>query len=318
METRLIVEDGARQGVVDQSGFGYPAPAVVSGDRHVSGRADPYRIRVASTAGRAGEFAVRWPGPAAVATSDLPLGRLKTGTPPRLDRASIDFSRFDGAAFRCAARPFSMFPEPDRPCPRSPAISATPRPDTRGHGASGTSKHSALYGGMITGVSARYCPSFEDKVVRFPERETPSGHPGTGRPRHRGNLCQRPGQQPAPGNPDRVCPLRSKGWKRPKSCGRPMPSNMITSIPSSCCRPLRPNASPAFILAGQINGTSGYEEAAAQGLWAGINAACRIQRRPAVYPGPIPGLHGRHDRRPGDPGHRRSPTACSPPGPNTG
>ena len=163
----LVLEDGRVAGVVDQLGFGYRADAVIlatgtflSGLVHIGHHA--------FKAGRAGEFA-------AYGLADqlrqlgFKMGRMKTGTPPRLHRASIDFSRFSPQVSDSEPRPFSFFTE-HYDLPQCPSY--------MGHTNARTHlilrenlEHSALYSGRIQGVSARYCPSFEDKIVKFPQRD---------------------------------------------------------------------------------------------------------------------------------------------------
>jgi tRNA uridine 5-carboxymethylaminomethyl modification enzyme len=167
MVERLMVEDNRVVGVEDHTGFGYQAPAVVlatgtflSGLLHIG--FNSFR------AGRAGEFASYG------LASDLKglgfdLGRMKTGTPPRLKKSSIDFSKFKAQESDSDPTPFSYFTDtlklPQLPChigytnPRSHKIVRE------------NLERSALYGGIIQGISARYCPSFEDKVVKFPEKD---------------------------------------------------------------------------------------------------------------------------------------------------
>ncbi|MGD9315084.1 MAG: tRNA uridine-5-carboxymethylaminomethyl(34) synthesis enzyme MnmG, partial [Desulfobacterales bacterium] len=164
---RLIVEGGRIAGVEDHLGFGYPAQAVVlatgtflSGLLHIGFNS--------FQAGRAGEFASYG------LANDLKnlgfeLGRMKTGTPPRLKKSSIDFSKFKVQESDADPTPFSYFTD-DLQLPQLPChIGYT---NTRSHEIVRKNlERSALYGGIIKGISARYCPSFEDKIVRFPDKD---------------------------------------------------------------------------------------------------------------------------------------------------
>jgi tRNA uridine 5-carboxymethylaminomethyl modification enzyme len=202
----------------------------------------------------------------------LPLARLKTGTPPRLDGRTIDWAALEAQPGDDPPEPLSWLTERISNRQVTCGITAT-TPETHAI-IRDNLRSSAVYGGRIQGVGPRYCPSIEDKVVRFAERE-----------RHQIFL------EPEGLDDPTVYPNGIS-----TSLSEAVQERVVASIPGLArARILRPGYAieydhidpraltpmlelrqvPRLFLAGQINGTTGYEEAGAQGLMAGINAARR-------------------------------------------
>ncbi|MFA5847598.1 MAG: tRNA uridine-5-carboxymethylaminomethyl(34) synthesis enzyme MnmG [Thermodesulfovibrionales bacterium] len=269
---KIIAEDGKANGVLTSLGIFYGASAVIvttgtflKGLIHIG--LDNFQ------AGRAGEFPSVGLS-ASLKELGLEMGRLKTGTPPRLDAKTIDFSKTEPQYGDDPPVPFSHSTEkitsPQLPCFITYTNSETHRIIRE------NLDRSPLYSGRIQGIGPRYCPSIEDKVVRFSEK-----------PRHQVFL-EPEGLETKEYYANGIS--TSLPYDVQVRLVRTIPGLEKTEImrpgyaieydfvyPTQIKHSLETKLISGLFLAGQINGTSGYEEAAAQGLMAGINAGLKLK-----------------------------------------
>ncbi len=280
MVEKIVVEDNRVKGVITSLGVFYGARAVIvttgtflKGLMHIG--------LESFQAGRAGEFPSMGLADS-LRDLGLKMGRLKTGTPPRLDARSIDFSKTTPQYGDDPPLPFSYstgkITNPQLPC----YITYT---NKKTHDIILENlDRSPLYSGKIKGIGPRYCPSIEDKVVRFSEKERhqiflePEGFKTT---EYYAN-----GISTSLPYDVQVKIVRSIEGLENAEIMRPAYAIEYDFVyPTQLRHTLEVKAIDGLFLAGQINGTSGYEEAAAQGIMAGINASLKLKGKDSIVLG---------------------------------
>ena len=295
---KLLIDAGEVSGVETTLGVRYQGTVVIvttgtflRGLMHVG--------QERQSGGRAGELAAQHLSDSLVGVG-IELGRLKTGTPPRLHRRSIDFTKtelqfgddpapkfsFWGDVFHVEQEALGLDPERSlitqlghqAPCYLTRTTDQTREVVQK------NLHRSAMYSGAIKGIGPRYCPSIEDKIVRFSEKEQhqiflePEGV-------QTDEIYVNGFSTSLPFEVQVELTRTIVGCERAEIM-RPAyaveydyapPTQLYPWLESKLCKNL--------FCAGQINGTSGYEEAAAQGLMAGINAARRVQRKDPIVLG---------------------------------
>ena len=210
----------------------------------------------------------------------LPLGRLKTGTPPRLDTRTINWSILEEQQGDDDPAFFSF--ETTQLSARQVSCGITHTNERTHEIISKNLSRSAMYGGHIDGTGPRYCPSIEDKVVRFADK---SSHQVFLEPESlTGNTVYPNGistSLPVDVQQNYIHSIVGLEEAVILQPGYAIEYDYVD--PRALDASLQLRATSHLFLAGQINGTTGYEEAAAQGMVAGLNAACLAQGRDPVY-----------------------------------
>jgi tRNA uridine 5-carboxymethylaminomethyl modification enzyme len=275
MAERVVVEGNNVVGIETSIGVQYLSPTVII----TTGTFLKGLIHIGLTSypsGRAGEFP-------SIGLSDslrnlgFEIGRLKTGTPARLNGRTIDFSRMKPQQGDDPP-PFFSFTENRHPLPQMPCFLTYTSTDTHAIIRNNLDR-SPLYAGVIKGIGPRYCPSIEDKVMRFSERERHQVFlepEGLDTEEYYAN-----GVSTSLPFDIQVQMYRSISGLEDVEIMRPAYAiEYDFAPPTQITHTLETKRIVGLYFAGQINGTSGYEEAAAQGLMAGINAALKVQKKP--------------------------------------